>query len=704
MIRIFIFILGLAALSSHSATAEQLWQSQENNKNSSGGLARSADIGEFEKISINLSSDAIFAMKSGDKAGIFLPGNKAINAHLENIKGHALGGKSWLGWAGVGAERGRIVMTEVNGFTFAAITHDNKLYLIEPAQNASGYILYNTSAPGMNELDFGNDGIIPSKATIEAKVSGDADDISRPSAVGTIGTVDIGIFFHSSMRDRWGLGLSARLQFLVQLYDTAMTDSLTSIRANLVHISEVTGTQTKTNAATLPDFKDGLNNADGDFSGVAAIKAAKGIDIVTYMRRFKASTHSSCGNGWVNGTFTSTIGNPGDEPFGSNTVSDDFDVDTPVGPDGRPTGGFSLCSVFTLAHEIGHNMGNQHDIANTPDDGVFSYAHGYKVDGIFRTIMATGSDTRLGFYSNPSLIECNDPDAGGASEACGTAGDDVARAMREQGKNVGIFNTPAPRVVSAVLPVSRSIKSDGTATAFGAIINPAGAGTATDCMLDLPGASPGQFSYQTTTPANALSGTPDTPINIPAGGTQNFVFSITPGAVYEGFSPFLSFDTFTGADLAIDFSCTNRQSAESVAKLNTLSFIAEAGNVMDVIALSASAIPGVVETAGSTGAFSVAVSNIGVAGTVTASGVTSSALVPATITVCETVPATGACKASPSATVNRTLAQNETATFGFFVTETETIVADFAQKRIIAQFKEGATLRGATSVAVRTSP
>ncbi len=695
MRRLFFIIVGLSWLCSQSVMASPLWQIQNRKGVSASERAQSTSINGFDKAYINLNADLIFSMQPGQTADIFLPDGKMVPAALETIKGHALGGKSWLGWAGKGTNRGRIVMTEVNGFTFAAITYDHGLYLIEPAQNAAGYVLYSSTAPGLKEIDLVNDSITPPPGAVRASASPKGKGIARPAASGSNGTVDVGIFYHSSMRDRWGLGLSARLQFLVQLYDTAMTDSLTGIRANLVHISEVSGTQTKSNGDTLTDLKDGANNADGDFSGIAAIKAAKGIDIVTYIRRFKESTHISCGTGYVLGTGgTNTIG-LSSSPFGFNTVSDNIDVDAP------PSGSFSLCSVFTLAHEIGHNMGNTHDIATSPEDGVFSYSHGYLVGSDFKTIMATGGNTRLGFYSNPSLNKCTDPGGSGqGSTPCGTAEADVARSMREQGKNVGTFNTPAARLVSSVLPVSRSIKSDATATAFATIINPAGTGTATGCKLSLPGASAGQFSYTATSPSSAPA---NTPVSIPGGGVQNFTFAITPGAAYAGFVPTLTSDTFTGADLAIEFSCDNRQSAESIPGLNTLSFVAETGPVMDVIALAAAPTPGIVETGGGTGAFSVSVSNIGTAGTVTVTG-EPSAGVTATVSVCETDPVTAACKAPPAASVNKTLATNETATFSFFVTETATIIADFAQKRIFARFREGSVLRGATSVAVRSAP
>ena len=688
---LFFSFLAFFSLAGGIAKAEALWTVHPSKTQNTATNARN-----IEHTLLDVNTDTVFSMKAGQTAEVYLPDGTSLSASMDGIKHHALGGKSWLGWAGEGDKRGRIVLTNVNGYTFAAITYNHQLYLIEPAEDGSGSILYAASSKGAKEVELADDAIIPPLLANNAATPTAPKTPARPTALGTNGTVDVGIFYHSSMRDRWGLGLTGRLQFLVQLYDTAMTDSLTGIRANLVHISEVSGTQNKSDSATLSDLKDGISNADGDFSGVAAIKAAKGIDIVTYIRRFKKSTHQDCGTGFVLGTGGSHTIAASSSPFGFNTVSDNIDVDAP------PSGSFSFCSVFTLAHEIGHNMGNQHDSGTTPEDGVFSYSHGYKVDTDFKTIMGTGSNTRLGFYSNPSLAKCTNPGGSGqGTTACGTASADVARSMREQGKNVGNFNTPAARLVSSILPVSRSIQSNATATAFATIINPSGSGTATGCKLDLPGAAPGQFTYQATSPVSAAA---DTPVGVPGGGVQNFIFAITPGAPYSGFTPTLDFDTFTGADLAIEFTCDNRQSAESITGLNTLAFVADANPVMDVIALAAASTPGIVETGGATGAFSVAISNIGIAGTVTVTGETSSAAVTATVTVCETVPATGACKAPPSASVNKTLAQDETATFSFFVTETAPIIADFAQKRIFARFRQGSALRGATSVAVRTGP
>jgi len=665
-----------SAFTSMAAMAGDFWSKDSNQEAISSRM----------NISMDLSS---FNLAPGGETQIILPGGQRLTAKLSRVESHTLGGKTWIGRVGSGAKAGRALLTEVGGFVFGEIIYDNQQYMIEPRQGQSGHVIYKGNSPNRIEMELENDGVIVPLSTQAASKTG---KVSKPAVVGSVGTIDVGIFYHNSMIDRWGLGLAARLQFLVSLLDTALVDSQTDVRANLVHIEERAGTiGGKSNGDTLNDLRDNLTNADGDFSGIEAIRTAKGIDVVTYIRRFKASAHVSCGSGFVLGVDHGNLNGFGASSY--NTVSDDVDIDAP------PNGSFFLCSTYTLTHEVGHNMGSQHDAATTPGNGVFSFSHGHRVDGQFRTIMGTNSDTgepRLGVFSNPSLTDCKNPNNATPAAACGTATADNARSIREGGFTMQDFRSTATRLVSAILPSSRSIggaSSGGAATAFATVINPAGGGTATACGLALPGATGGQFSYQTTTAANVLSGTANTPVNIPDGSAQSFVFAITPGAA------------FSEADIPIDFFCSNRASAEITNGLNTLFFSAVDGTTPDIVAIAGTdaATPGIVETApGGSGAFVVAVSNVGAAGTVTFSGETSSGSVPATVAVCQTIPATGLCMSPPSADVSVTLGANDTATFGVFVTETSPITFDPANARIFGKFRDGASIKGSTSVAVRT--
>jgi subtilisin family serine protease len=254
---------------------------------------------------------------------------------------------------------------------------------------------------------------------------------------------------------------------------------------------------------------------------------------------------------------------------------------------------------------------------------------------------------------------------------------------------------PQTNLFSAVLPASRSVPVGGTATAFATIIN-AGATMAEGCTLAPASGLPGHFTFQTTNPAtNAVTGTPNTPVNVPAGGIQSFVIAFRP---YAAFNP---------ADFQLEFSCYNAPAAGVTVGLNTLLLSASATPVPDVVALAATIsgdgianIPGV----SGTGVFAVASVNVGASGTIVASADTGSAVLPVRLALCETNPATGACLQPPGASVLTTIAANATPTFGIFLNGTGSAVPfDPAGHRVFVRFRDGGgAVRGATSVALRT--
>ena len=55
----------------------------------------------------------------------------------------------------------------------------------------------------------------------------------------------------------------------------------------------------------------------------------------------------------------------------------------------------------TVAHEVGHNMGSHHDVANASPGQEPAYGHHF---GTFRTIMAYSPGTRTNHFSNPNVL------------------------------------------------------------------------------------------------------------------------------------------------------------------------------------------------------------------------------------------------------------------------------------------------------------
>ena len=260
-------------------------------------------------------------------------------------------------------------------------------------------------------------------------------------------------------------------------------------------------------------------------------------------------------------------------------------------------------------------------------------------------------------------------------------------------------STSPPTLVASVLPASRSVQvGPGKATAFVTIIN-SGSQNGTSCSIAPTTVVDASFLYQTTDPAtNALTGSPDTPVDIAGNGSQSFVIALTPN------SP------FGPTDMVFDFDCANSDPAPLFPGINTLLLSASATPVPDIIALAATVSnDGIANIKPSTkiGVFTVAVTNLGSADTFDVVAELSDPTLPVAITLCETDPVTSLCvNPDPPAAdpVRLTIGELATPTFGFFLQGIgDDVPFDPVNNRIFVRFIDsGGVERGTTSVAVRT--
>lgn len=735
MHRILISALALSALTGTAALADNMFQSVET-------LAFSG--GQGDEVRFTSLSPDVMEMTAGERIDLnFGPG---YVAELDRIDQQAMGARTWIGRIEGGGVQDRVIISELNGFTFGRIATADGVWNIIPGGNG-GHRIFQHPENAIRE-SWGDDAIIPSLDSVIAEsqeTASGSTEISSPDAltVGSNGTVDLMVLYTQSMVDTWGLAVGGRVQYLVALLDQGLIDSDTGMRARLVYLDQLNASETAGNTPTLYDLQDGAgrglpsdNSPDGagqDFSSLLAIRDAVGADLVSIIRRHYSGSGtvsrsgSSCGVAFVNGGSAKTIG-PANAVNGVGIVSDFVN-----GNDTNLADGYSFCSDFTFAHEMGHNLGFSHNVEDTTlGSGVRSFAHGHRVDCSFTTIMAYGSDgdvtcpgtgrneAEAPYFSNPDINLCE----GGA--ACGIAAPasdfsapladnqdpaDNARAAREEGKNAVNFRAEVPRVVSSVLPITRSVQNGTSATAFATIINPANSGSAaTNCGLRLAGSDASSFSYQTTTAANALSGSANTPIDIAAGAAQNFVFSVTSASDFFDNANQVGSVVPSGnveTDLFIEAFCSNRRSAEYTLGLNSLTFLSLATAPADVIALAATINnDGRINVPTSTpfvGVASVAIANVGAGAIITASADTAGrTMAISEIEICGTN-AAGACVTTRGPSATLALNTNATATFAVFVRGTGAAIADDpARNRIFIRFNEGNAPRGATSVAVRT--
>lgn len=245
---------------------------------------------------------------------------------------------------------------------------------------------------------------------------------------------------------------------------------------------------------------------------------------------------------------------------------------------------------------------------------------------------------------------------------------------------------------SSTLPSSRSAEVGAFTSFFGTLIN-AGDQQVTGCGIALESPIGATFFYQTTDPqTNQTVGSPNTPVDISAGGVQTFLLGVT---AQTEVSP---------TDVVFRFACNNSDPAPVVTGVNTLLFSASNEPTPDIVALSATlSNDGIVTIppGDQFGFFTVAAVNVGVGSTVDvfprATGTR-----PETLLVCETNPASGACLGGPAGSVTTTIGAGATPTFAVFVAGDTPIAFDPANNRIFLDFVAD-VVRGSTSVALRKS-
>lgn len=224
-----------------------------------------------------------------------------------------------------------------------------------------------------------------------------------------------------------------RIQNLVDITNQAYVNSQVDVQLRLVHSMRVNYADATSNGTALEELT-GFRAPSTPIEpapAFAALRAAReeyGADLVTVVRKFQTPENEGCGIAWLIGGGMSDIV-PSDEYFGYSVVSDGQDTDSD---------GTYYCRDETLAHEVGHNMGSQHDVGTAGNEpGRYSYSYGYKAapsTGNFYTIMAYGDDGQTDYrvFSNPRVTFCG-------GRACGTADADVARSLGQTAPLIADF-------------------------------------------------------------------------------------------------------------------------------------------------------------------------------------------------------------------------------------------------------------------------
>ena len=413
-----------------------------------------ADLSEDHALRSTITGDLSFIAPDGT------PINLAYERHIE----HPDGNWSWIGRAE--GERGEsTVITFGEEAAFGTIPQgrdkpplrltisDGRAWVVSADPRLLREIRNEATHP--TDQDF----LVPPKLVASTATAFGGMEAMGAEAMATTASektvVDVMVGFTDGYSTYRG-GASAaitRIHNLVEITNQAYRNSQVNAEVRLVHsiqISYPDATANKTALEELTGFRTPSTKTTPApaFSALRSARDQYGADLVVLLRRFQDPENDGCGIAWLIGGGRSGI-DASDEYFGYSVVSDGQDA----GTDGKTY----FCRDETLAHEIGHNMGSQHDSDSAKKDdgsqsyGVYSYSFGYKTtaaDGGFYTVMAYGDSgqTRDRVFSNPNVAICGKD----KNLVCGVADKvDNARSLNQTKTIIATFRATVVRKVDA---------------------------------------------------------------------------------------------------------------------------------------------------------------------------------------------------------------------------------------------------------------
>lgn len=387
-----------------------------------------------------------------------LLGGATVRAERTGFESRGALGFTWRGR--IAGTDGTAVLT-VHGASLAGrIESPEGIYEIVPrGRGTSSLVLLDTeSFPAEAESPA------PARDALPDLVAASFSTVSHPDPQGRI---DVMVLYTPSARAAAGGtdNIRATAQAAVDAANTAYANSQITTRLRLVHTQEVAYDDSYA-------YEDHLAWLSAD-PGVARLRESHRADLVDLL----VEDGEYCGIGWVMSSVTPLFAGNG------------FSVTT------------RSCAVGNLsfAHELGHNMGSQHDPANGSPFASFPFSYGHFVSGVFRTVMSYSTHClsncpRVSRFSNPNLTWAGHP-TGIASfrdnHRTLNATDAVVANFRQQAPASDFYTVPPCRVVdtrggapllsgvSRTLPVAGScgIPADAVAVALNVTVaDPTGLG------------------------------------------------------------------------------------------------------------------------------------------------------------------------------------------------------------------------------------
>jgi len=404
-----------------------------------GGVRKARTEGAYTWHPVSVSEEHALSAIGGGRMVVNTPDGQALDLRYERHEEQPDGNWSWIGSSDDGASA---VLTFGEKAVFGSITRGDAQYRVRTDRSGAWMVETDPRLVAANggRPNDGNDVLMPPEsralaAAASRQLAAKAGTAGAPPAKAAA-VVDLVLGYSSTIASELG-SQSAAVTLVTNLAaaaNSAYANSGVNMRLRVVHAMPVSYADTTRNRDTLQQLT-GYNvdtqqpiTPNSAFNALRAARDEYGADLVAFVRRYREPEQDGCGIAWLLGMNGSGI-DASDEAFGYAVVSDGSDRD-------ESDSNTYFCSQFSLAHELGHLMGQAHDLDNAEDDGVHTYSYGYRESSStgFFTIMAyPASDTQIEapHFANPAVRF--------SGRVTGTATADNARSMNQTMPIIGQF-------------------------------------------------------------------------------------------------------------------------------------------------------------------------------------------------------------------------------------------------------------------------
>ena len=327
--------------------------------------------------------EAAIARRAGIELRLFP--NLSVNADPDRIDRLGPGRYVWKGHI-VGTENGEATFAVTDGVLTGHITVPGAQYRVH-ISTGDGY--------SVEEVDTSR---LPSERppiAPDVSAGGVAPAPAPPPAVSDGPTMDVMVVYTPAARAAAGgvAAINSLVDLAVANANTAYSNSGVIQRLRLVYRGEVSYAENPASIST--DLVRLQDPSDGYLDQVHTLRNTYAADFVSMLT---AGT-DACGIGYL-----MTNVSPSFAPYAFNV-----------------TAWTCAAGNLSLAHELGHNMGLQHDLANAGVEGAYPYAYGYRDPGFFRTVMAYPCENQ-GLAGCPRVTHFSSPNYTYGGRVAGVAG------------------------------------------------------------------------------------------------------------------------------------------------------------------------------------------------------------------------------------------------------------------------------------------